>query len=150
MDIFKNGIIRFYVMQTSKTCCARVLSEWREFFGDAVFPNQRKEEFRQGKHPYACIFLFCRNSKRFLFFIPDWQYIYLCDAQYHGSVCVDRFAASDAFPSFFIILGFLYFGFCHTLSDLLLQRIFILLHSNRFYPVLPGCRMAAAVVGSFF
>ena len=47
MDIFKNGIIRFYVMQTSKTCCARVLSEWREFFGDAVFPNQRKEEFRQ-------------------------------------------------------------------------------------------------------
>ena len=62
MDIFKNGIIRFYVMQTSKTCCARVLSEWREFFGDAVFPNQRKEEFRQGKHPYACIFLFCRNG----------------------------------------------------------------------------------------
>ena len=49
MDIFKNGIIRFYVMQTSKTCCARVLSEWREFFGDAVFPNQRKEESRQGK-----------------------------------------------------------------------------------------------------
>ncbi len=32
MDIFKNGIIRFYVMQTSKTCYARVLSEWREVF----------------------------------------------------------------------------------------------------------------------